>query len=93
MQANNRISTLDAKEAAELILERMSKDDIFDWITDLMVDSVSYWIAEREDEGVLIDLLAEIRPDLVFPDDEALASDAADHAYDAWKDAGLTGHR
>lgn len=93
MQANNRITTLDAREATELILERMSKETILDWVIDLMVLSPSQWIAEREDHGLLIDLLAEIRPDLVFPDDEALASDAADHAYDAWKDAGLTGHR
>ena len=93
MQANNRMTTLDAHEATELILESMSKEDIFDWIMDLMIDSPSYWISEREDEGVLIELLAEIRPDLVFPDEEAIASDAADHAYDAWKDAGLTGHR
>lgn len=78
MRANNMMTELSRSDVAKMMLKKMSVGDMAAWLYDLVV--------EYEEEAVLMEWLENYAPDYVHPDPDALAEDAADAAYDSWRD-------
>lgn len=92
MQANGRITELTETQVAETLLDNTKANDIIQWVMDLIdarYGSIASFIADHEEAGILMDLLMDYRPDLVWADEDYLAADAADAAYDSWRDERL----
>jgi len=98
MESGIHFTALTKTEAITLLLEGMDAGEIKEWVWDLFsacgLDfELADFIAEHEDESVVMEMLLDKRPDLCAIDEQAAADQAANDAYDSWKDAGLTGHR
>lgn len=78
MRANNMMTNLTKAEVAEMMVKDTRPEDCIEWLLDLIV--------EHEHESILMSYLEDMYPDLVHPDPDALAEDAADAAYDSWRD-------
>ena len=81
MRANNMMTNLTKAEVAEMMVKDTSSEDCIEWLLGLIV--------EHEHEGILMRYLEDMYPDLVYPDAEANAEDAADAAYESARDEGL----
>jgi len=81
MRANNVMTNLTKAEVAEMMVKDTSPEDCIEWLLDLIV--------EHEHESILMRYLEDMHPELVYPDAEASAEDAADAAYESARDEGL----